>query len=100
MVCGYPNRAKVLLNNRRNIPSDRVAYYVRKSERKIKTLKESTMIRNSIYLYLCKEPSHIVDLNDCNAMFYYAAIYDEDLEIGESQNNILSPITSHYMEEC
>lgn len=53
MVCGYPNRVKVLLNYRRNIPSDRVKYK-RKMERKISTKKESLDIRNSIYLYMCK----------------------------------------------
>ncbi|CAD8053452.1 unnamed protein product [Paramecium primaurelia] len=53
MVCGYPNRSKVLLNYRRNIPSDRVKY-TRKLERKIQTRRESCDIQNSIYLYMCK----------------------------------------------
>jgi hypothetical protein len=54
MVCGYPNRAKVLLNYRRNIPSDRMKY-IRKDERKVSTRKEAADIRNSIYLYICKK---------------------------------------------
>ncbi|CAK87067.1 unnamed protein product (macronuclear) [Paramecium tetraurelia] len=53
MVCGYPNRSKVLLNYRRYIPSDRVKY-VRKLEPKIQTRRESSDIQNSIYLYMCK----------------------------------------------
>ncbi|CAD8107337.1 unnamed protein product [Paramecium sonneborni] len=72
MVCGYPNRSKVLLNYRRNIPSDRVKYG-RKFERKIQTRKESLDIQNSIYLYMCKtqilqdeldEQKKISDSND------------------------------------
>lgn len=43
MVCGYPNRSKVLLNYRRNIPSDRIKY-ARKFERKIQTIRESSDI--------------------------------------------------------
>ncbi|CAD8086164.1 unnamed protein product [Paramecium primaurelia] len=53
MVCGYPNRSKVLLNYRRNVPSDRVKYS-RKLEPKIQTRRESQDIQNSIYLYMCK----------------------------------------------
>lgn len=34
MVCGYPNRSKLLLNYRRNVPSDRIKYH-RKIERKV-----------------------------------------------------------------
>lgn len=43
MVCGYPNRSKVLLNYRRNVPSDRVKY-ARKLEPKIQTRRESSDI--------------------------------------------------------
>ncbi|CAD8197192.1 unnamed protein product [Paramecium octaurelia] len=68
MVCGYPNRAKVLLNYRRNIPSDRVKYR-RKIERKISTRKESLDIRNSIYLYMCKTQMVSQEIDDQRCLF-------------------------------
>jgi hypothetical protein len=52
MVSGYPNRAKVLLNYRRNIPSDRRKYH-RNSIRRVDTLLENNDIKNSIYLFIC-----------------------------------------------
>lgn len=53
MVCGYPNRAKVLLNYRRNVPSDRKAFK-RTFNRRIDTLMESHDVKNSILLFICK----------------------------------------------
>ncbi|CAD8076502.1 unnamed protein product [Paramecium sonneborni] len=53
MVCGYPNRAKVLLNYRRNVPSDR-KHFQRTFNRRIDTLMESHDIKNSILLFICK----------------------------------------------
>lgn len=53
MVCGYPNRAKVLLNYRRNLPSDRLKFR-RTFNRRIDTLLESHDVRNSILLFICK----------------------------------------------
>ncbi|CAD8137902.1 unnamed protein product [Paramecium pentaurelia] len=53
LVCGYPNRSKVLLNYRRNVPSDRVRYR-RTLNRRIDTLLESHDVKNSILLFICK----------------------------------------------
>jgi hypothetical protein len=53
MVCGYPNRVKVLLNHRRNVPSDRVKFK-RTLNRRIDTLLESHDVKNSILLFICK----------------------------------------------
>ncbi|CAD8054277.1 unnamed protein product [Paramecium sonneborni] len=53
MVCGYPNRAKVLLNYRRNVPSDRKSFK-RTFNRRVDTLMESHDVKNSILLFLCK----------------------------------------------
>jgi len=53
MVCGYPNRAKVLLNYRRNVPSDRKSFK-RTFNRRIDTLMESHDVKNSILLFICK----------------------------------------------
>lgn len=53
MVCGYPNRAKVLLNYRRNLPSDR-SKCRRTINRRVDTLLESHDVKNSILLFICK----------------------------------------------
>lgn len=64
MVCGYPNRAKVLLNYRRNIPSDRVAGHVRKPQKSIRTLTTLPKLRDSVHLYLCMEPDSIIEVDE------------------------------------
>ncbi|CAD8046163.1 unnamed protein product [Paramecium sonneborni] len=53
LVCGYPNRSKVLLNYRRNVPSDR-SVYRRTLNRRVDTRLESHDVKNSILLFICK----------------------------------------------
>ncbi|CAD8047017.1 unnamed protein product [Paramecium sonneborni] len=53
LVCGYPNRSKVLLNYRRNVPSDR-GVYKRSLNRRVDSLLESHDVKNSILLFICK----------------------------------------------
>ncbi|CAK88798.1 unnamed protein product (macronuclear) [Paramecium tetraurelia] len=83
MVCGYPNRSKVLLNYRRNVPSDRVKY-ARKLERKIQTRREQSDIQNSIYLYMCKTQMLKEQIDQ---QHYSAESYDEGASVVEDGND-------------
>ncbi|CAD8197311.1 unnamed protein product [Paramecium octaurelia] len=83
MVCGYPNRSKVLLNYRRNVPSDRVKY-ARKLERKIQTRRESSDIQNSIYLYMCKTQ---MLKEQIDKQHYSGGSYDEGASVLEDGND-------------
>lgn len=56
MVCGYPNRAKVLLNHRRNVPLDRKTFE-RHSNIRISSRGEMGDIQNSVLMYIVKNKS-------------------------------------------
>lgn len=68
MIKGTPNRSKVILNHKRNIPSDRIHYRRSNEQRQIQTLLDQLHIQESVLFFLLHHSQfhdEILDIKQC-----------------------------------
>lgn len=92
MVCGYPNRSKVLLNYRRNIPTDRLSYTRNSTFRNLSATQDNKNIRSSVLLYMSRNKQIMQQINEATNHMED----DIDVEIN-NHHNCPSPIPKEFL---
>ncbi|KAM3136184.1 hypothetical protein pb186bvf_011643 [Paramecium bursaria] len=90
MVCGYPNRSKVLLNYRRNIPTDRLCYSRNSTFRNLSATQDNKNIKNSVLLYMSRNKQIQQHINEATNNM------EDDIDV-ELNNHCPSPVPKEFL---